>query len=416
MNAPLKPSRRSHHSRADRTRSRSSHRDIAPDCRHYRGDRPCVYNRLCRDCEHYAPYSHRICIIKLGALGDVIRTLCILPELRRRHPDAHITWVSRPNGCRMISDHPMIDRVLPFDPICTLPLQHESFDLLINLDKEPHPCALAMAITAKRKQGIALSEHGTPVPFERRSEHYFQMGLSDELKFCHNDKSYQQLVYEAMGWDYAGQRYELPLNESAADRMRLRLASMGWKPGVHTVGVFVGAGRAFANKMWPAARTADVIRELKSRATNTQVLLLGGPGERRVIDQVMSSLHLSAQEDYAIDTGTEHDEQSFVALVDMCDVVVCGDTMAMHVAVALGKGVVAFFGPTCEQEIDLFGRGEKLVADVPCGPCYTRVCDQNDICTTQVEARTAVDAVVRVLDRVSNNEVSLPVLPDRKAG
>ena len=54
-------------------------------------------------------------MIKLGALGDVIRTPCILPELRRQYPAAQITWVSLPNGCRMLSGHPQIDRLLPFD-------------------------------------------------------------------------------------------------------------------------------------------------------------------------------------------------------------------------------------------------------------------------------------------------------------
>jgi ADP-heptose:LPS heptosyltransferase len=58
----------------------------------------------------------------LAALGDVIRTLCILPELRRLYPAAHITWVSQANGCRMLAGHAMIDRVLPFDALTSLVL------------------------------------------------------------------------------------------------------------------------------------------------------------------------------------------------------------------------------------------------------------------------------------------------------
>ncbi len=118
--------------------------DLAPDCRHYRGDKPCLHNRLCRGCAEYETYGHRICIIKLGALGDVIRTLCILPELRRRHPHAHVTWVSQDDGCRMLDGHPLIDRLIPFDPLAAMVLRAESFDLVISLDKELQPCALAM--------------------------------------------------------------------------------------------------------------------------------------------------------------------------------------------------------------------------------------------------------------------------------
>jgi ADP-heptose:LPS heptosyltransferase len=387
--------------------------DTAPDCRHYHGDRPCLHNRLCSGCTHYQPYSGRICVIKLGALGDVIRTLCILPELRRRHPAAHITWVSLPNGCRMIQSHPMLDRVLEFDPVNALVLQQESFDLVVSLDKEPAPCALAMSLFARRKLGVGLGEHGTPVPLNPEARAYFALGLSDELKFRHNTKSYPQLVYEALGWQYRAQRYELPLQEAQRDRMRLFLASRGWRPGQATLGVNVGAGRVFANKMWPAPRLAEAIRKIKRQQPGLQVVLLGGPDERPVIDAVQRDLEGGRTPVTVIDGGTEHSEPAFVGLVDACDVLFSGDTMAMHVALALGKGVVAWLGPTCAQEIDLFGLGEKLVAKVPCAPCYKRVCDQNDVCLEAVLLDAAAEAILRVLARCRAASSAQPL---RKAG
>ncbi len=391
---------------------------IAPECRHYRGDRPCAFARPCQGCNHYAPYSHRVCIIKLGALGDVVRTLCILPELRRRYPDAHITWVSLPNGCRMIGEHPMIDRVVTFDAMNAMVLQQEQFDTLICLDKEPQPCAFAMTIRARRKLGIGLSRHGKPVPLNRECENYFHLGLSDELKFRRNTKSYPQLVYEALGWRYGGQRYELPLNETAADQMRLLLANQGWRPSQRTIGIFVGAGRVFANKMWPAAQTTEVIRHLRASEPEATIILLGGPDERITIDHILYELRDGGEANNVIDSGTEHDERSFVALVDACDVVLAGDTMAMHVALARGRRVVAYFGPTCEQEIDLFGLGEKLVAKVACGPCYKRVCDRGDVCIQAITPDRAAAAVLRQLAACQETPatIPLPVLPVRKAG
>ena len=43
------------------------------------------------------------------------------------------------------------------------------------------------------------------------------------------------------------------------------------------------------------------------------------------------------------------------------DVVVCSDTLGMHLAIALKKKIVVLFGPTCPQEIDLYGRGVKAL-------------------------------------------------------
>lgn len=367
---------------------------LAPDCRHFRGDKPCPHNRLCDGCDHYEPYEHRLCIIKLGALGDVIRTLCLLPELRRRYPGAHVTWVTLPNGCRMLAGHPWIDRVMAFEPMNLLMLQQESFDLAINLDKEPQPCALANAIFAHKKLGFGLSPQGKPVPINLEAKPYFHLGLCDQIKFHQNTKSYPQLVHEALGLTYRGDRYMLPVNQTRRDRVSLQLSCLSWRPGVPTLGINVGAGTAFANKMWPPERMVEFIKQLQKEEKDWQILLLGGPAERPLIERILSLL---PDHRNLIDPGTEYDEPSFVALIDLCDTLLCGDTMAMHVAIALSKGVVVLFGPTCAQEIELYGSGRKLVAKVECGPCYKRVCDQGDQCTRAVATSEAIEAVRAVM-------------------
>jgi heptosyltransferase-2 len=133
-------------------------------------------------------------------------------------------------------------------------------------------------------------------------------------------------------------------------------------------------------------------------------------------DQIIALLAKRAIAGDVIDGGTDHDGQTFIAVVDQCDMLFSGDTMAMHVAIARGKHVVVLFGPTCEQEIDVFGRGEKLIADVACAPCYKRVCDHDDACIDAVSVQSAADAVSRVLRRSVQKDVSLPVMPLRRAG
>lgn len=391
---------------------------FAPDCRLYRGDKPCLHNRVCRGCSHYQPFAQRVCVIKLGALGDVVRTLCILPELRRRYPAAQITWVSLPNGVRMLRGQPGIDRLLTFDAVNAQVLMQERFDLLISLDKEPEPCALAMAIRADAKLGVGLSPFGTPVPLNPQAHDFFALGLSDELKFRDNTHSYPRLVYEALGWTYSGQRYALSVNPQESARVRDRLAAGGWDPARLTLGVNVGAGKVFANKMWPPDHVARTIALLRREQPDLQFLLLGGPDERPAVNAILDALGGPGADPGLIDPGTDHREEAFVALVDACDALLSGDTMAMHVAIAREKSVVAFFGPTCEQEIDLFGEGEKLIAQVACGPCYKRVCDHDNACLSAITPRQAADAIARVLDRRRHHTrvFHLPQAPRRLAG
>ena len=90
----------------------------------------------------------------------------------------------------------------------------------------------------------------------------------------------------------------------------------------------------------------------------------------------------------------------FAALVGECSVVVTGDTLAMHMALALERPTIVPFGPTSSAEIEMYGLGEKLVPDMDCLVCYKETCDLVPACmdlitTDQVEA--AVHRALRAL-------------------
>jgi hypothetical protein len=59
-----------------------SHREIAFDCKFFRGDRPCSWHKqtgvLCT-CDYYEKVEERVLVIKLDAMGDVLRG----PRIRR---------------------------------------------------------------------------------------------------------------------------------------------------------------------------------------------------------------------------------------------------------------------------------------------------------------------------------------------
>ena len=72
-----------------------------------------------------------------------------------------------------------------------------------------------------------------------------------------------------------------------------------------------------------------------------------------------------------IDTTSKYDIEQFCYLIDLSDVVVTGDTVALHIAIALEKKIISFFGPTPHQEVNLFGLGKKLVREeLDCLNCY----------------------------------------------
>jgi hypothetical protein len=128
----------------------------------------------------------RVLIIKLGALGDVVRTACLLPALAAWHEPPYVTWLTSRAALPLVERMPGVHRALAFTPETLLHLDVEHFDLVLSHDKEPAPCALAM------RDGIVPPtinlENPDPacdldyVPLVAR-EHRTRVALSNSLGF-----------------------------------------------------------------------------------------------------------------------------------------------------------------------------------------------------------------------------------------
>jgi heptosyltransferase-2 len=87
---------------------------IKKDCIYCLGSKPCKFHkqdgRLCEDCQDYRKTEKKILIIKLDALGDVLRTTSILPALIKKYPNSGITWITRKNALPLLEKNSYIFR------------------------------------------------------------------------------------------------------------------------------------------------------------------------------------------------------------------------------------------------------------------------------------------------------------------
>ncbi len=358
------------------------------DCRHFQGEKPCRFK--CEGgCQHFEPFGTRLLVIKLGATGDVLRTTPILRALKAEYPQSHITWIVDPISAPLLKSNPFIDRVLAPNFETLSRLQVEEFDLALCLDKVEAATSLAMLCKASEKRGFGLTPLGTLTILNPQAEFALLMGVSDHLKFHENQKAYQQIVFEAVGFPYQDHRYVLELEADAQSFARGFYASHDLKSPV--VGLNTGAGTGFAGKAWRVEKWAALARRAQIEL-GAKVLLLGGPQERERNAEIAARAA-----DAVIDSGTNNSLPQFIALVDGCDAVVTGDTTGMHVAIARQVPTVALFGSTCAQEIDLYGRGEKIVASVECAPCYLKKCPIGEICLDDIKFEDVFAALARQL-------------------
>jgi heptosyltransferase II len=129
-------------------------------------------------------------------------------------------------------------------------------------------------------------------------------------------------------------------------------------------------------------------------------VLLGGPEDHQRNPRVASACAVRRPLESPTDEGLRRGLQ----LVDACDVVVSGDSLGMHMAIGLGKPVVAWFGPTPHAEIELYGRGAWVLADVDCRPCMRSTCDLEPKCFLRVPLEAMADQVAHIVTSLMRGE------------
>jgi len=82
----------------------------------------------CEGCKFYDKISKKILIIKLGAMGDVIRTTPLIPLIRKKYPNSQITWLVGEQSKELAK----ADRVLVYNLDNVLRLQKEEFDVVFS--------------------------------------------------------------------------------------------------------------------------------------------------------------------------------------------------------------------------------------------------------------------------------------------
>jgi heptosyltransferase-2 len=360
------------------------------NCRHFLGDRPCAYGGQCGRCKSYQPWRERWLIIKMAAKGDVLRTTPLARAIKQTCSDARVTWLTDSDALPLLRHNPHIDRLLPYQLESLVQLGSERFDRLICLDKETRAVALAMSVEAKRKHGFGWDPRGFLIPLDVRAEYLFRMGLSNELKFKRNRKSYQQMVVEAAGLEYNGQGYHYTVTTEESKWASAFLRKMFRAgDGRPWIGINTGTGRAYPTKAWTTANLAGLARGLRKSKLGTPVIL-GGPAEKETVSRIRRLCPGIP----AIPTNL--DIRLFAAIISYLDVVVSSDSLAMHLGIALKKKVIALFGPTASQEVDLYGLGEKLKLDLECSPCYRAWCPEPR-CMLELRPEAVLEAVKRNL-------------------
>jgi lipopolysaccharide heptosyltransferase III len=374
-------------------------REIAFDCRFFMGDRPCIWHKstgvLC-PCDHYQRVEEHVLIIKLDAMGDVLRTTALLPALVEAHPRASITWITRREARPLLERNPFITEILDYGEDALLQLQVRAFDRMINLDAGKTSAALASAANATRKDGYLLDPSGWVQPTNAAARAWLEMGVFDDLK-RQGTRTYQDMMADIIGLSGRPHRYVLELTEEERERGRMHLKKLDLDFTRPIIGLNTGAGRRWELKQWREEGYLELIERITKKQP-AQFVLLGGPEERERHKRLMSRSSVPL-----IDAGCDNPVRHFASLVGACHLVITGDTLAMHLSLALNRRTIVLFGPTNAAEIEMYGLGEKVVPRMECLSCYKPTCDFVPNCMELITTDMVEAAVERQWAKMAPN-------------
>jgi heptosyltransferase-2 len=296
---------------------------------------------------------------------------------------------------QLLRGHSQIDRVLTTKGEDLLSLAALEFDVAIVVDKSLKASGVLAQTRCREVFGFrAEAKTGSILPATVAAEELWRLGLDNHQKFFVNQKPETQLMIEAFELGpYQRDEYDLPLTlderTEAARRRRSWLGNKKWILGINT-----GCSSVIPYKKLSVDFQRLVIENVCRDFPEVAIVLLGGPEDTERNRAIAAGLAL-------VQSPTEAGLRDGLTSVAAVDVVLTGDSLGMHMAIAQKKHVIAWFGPTCAAEIDLYDRGEKLQTKAPCAPCWKRRCEHETLCYDLVSMNEVLAALARSFIRCS---------------
>lgn len=270
-----------------------------------------------------------ILIIKVGALGDVIRTTAILNKFK----SDNVTWFTSEKAKPLLYNNPYIGKIIT--ELSVDEVYKFKYDLVLNMDEEKLCCEIVSNLMQKKlaKESYGFYMKGNSVNYNGVDTSWLDISLSgkftrekssdlrwknkaDELKWL-NRRSYENHMFSILGFKFNGEEYVLNCNASAIKGL---------------VGI---QNPLYRDTKWPMKRW------------NNYEKLADG------IKKLGYNIRLF---------GIRENIQDHIKDIAECEYVICEDSLPMQISIALKKPTIALFICTSPYEIYGYGRVTKLVS------------------------------------------------------
>ena len=332
-----------------------------------------------------------ILIIKPSSLGDVIHALPFLKAIKDRYPDSRVDWVISRRLKGIIEDNPLIDELIVIDKdswgsIGNLSqtvteifrtarnLRKKHYDIIADLQGLLRSGIISFITPAVLKIGFDNAREG--------SRYFYNKRVSVNSSIHAVEKNLK--IAGALGAKPEKTEFPLKVDEKAREEVKRLINNAGEY-------ILIIPSARWRTKIWPAENFASLIKRLPVTSVIT-----GSPDDKDIARKITDK-----SPNNTIDICGRTGLKELVALIEGAKVVVSGDSGPIHIAAALGKPVIALFGPTDASKTGPYGWQENkdltvISSNVSCSPCFRKRC-RDPICMSGITVETVLEELNRYI-------------------
>lgn len=336
---------------------------------------------------------NKILIVKLSSIGDVLMSIPACHALRETYPDARIGWIVEDKAVSVIEEYKDIDVLYVFekkkieqwasqwryDKIITyirdFSRKVRDGDWEISLDLQSLPRSSMLPYFA-----------GVPVRVANAKGKWHTIlntVIIDKSRFKQPAHAIEWYMYfvKSIGllpWN-VNPKFFFPFSEIKNQNARIIMEPIKKK---YKKLLGVSCFSQWETKNWDLKSYIQLF-SLLSKESDIGIVVFGTEKEKKSLEDCVRSNNNV----HVIAGGL--DLAGFASACTYLDAYISGDTGPMHIAAAVGVPQIALFGPTEERKTGPYSlKSRVLTCDVPCRPCFKKVCPLQGLQHRQCMAMT----------------------------
>jgi len=317
----------------------------------------------------------KILILKPSSLGDVIQALPVLRLLKLHFRDAEIFWWIDSALAPLIEGDPDLTGVVRFERKRWAQPPHwpemfrilrwlraQDFDLVIDLQSLLRSGAFAWLARGKFLIGLDDAREG--------AHGFYDVSVPRKTFHTHAVDWYLAVLPE-LGVPVHKNFQWLPERPQIAADVKRKWPEADSKfKTQNSKLILLQPGARWENKRWPVENFSQLVSLLAQKFPLTRFAILGS-SEDKPLGEIISH----AAPDHCLNLCGATSLPEMIEWIRLCDFMITNDTGPMHVAAALGKPLVALFGPTEPRRTGPYGQLENVLRiELPCSPCMKSFC------------------------------------------